>query len=100
MGRDQITDERVEGVERRFAFVIADHLAGWIHENQRGPSAHTIGVPDPEIAIVDHGGLDPVAMSRIAHIECLALGRELRRVHADDGEIVAILVLKSPQLRK
>src|SRR5262249_48392424 len=56
--------------------------------------------PDAEVAIVHDRVLDPVAHDSGAQVRGLALGREFRGVHPDHDDLVGILALDFPQLRK
>src|SRR5262249_61666951 len=47
---DHLADEPIEGLELELALVLADHLAARIDEHQRGPGAHSVRLPDTEVA--------------------------------------------------
>ena len=90
----------VQPLERRLARMEPDHVPQRVHEHHRGPRAHAVGLPDLEVRVVHHRMLQPVPPRRVAHVERLALGRELGRVHAHHRQRRTVLLFEFPQLRK
>ncbi len=58
---EHAVDQGIEGLERQFAFVLADDPACGVDEHQRRPGPAPIGVPDLEVAVVHHRVFDAVA---------------------------------------
>src|SRR3989442_11124709 len=97
---DHPRDQVVERLERELALVPADDLALRVDEHERGPGTDRIRLPDAEVAVVHHRMADVEAEDGGADGVGLPLAQELRRVHTDDGELLAPLALELPQLRK
>ena len=90
----------VQALKRRLARVETDHVTQRVHKHHRRPGAHAVGLPDLEVRVVDHRMLQPVPPRRVAHVERLALRRELGRVHAHHRQRRTVLLFEFPQLRK
>ena len=66
-----------------------DDVAGGIDQHQRRPGAHGVGAPDAEVGVLRHRMRDAVALDDPAQVLDRFLVLELRRVDADDDELVA-----------
>ena len=93
-------DRLVERVALAFARRRRDDVALRIDEHLRGPRPRAICLPDREIRVVDHRMIDVVANENPADVVGLAFVRELRRVHADDDELVAVFLFEPAQIRQ
>ena len=79
-----LTEHLVERLEGKLAAVLPDHPPRGVDEHERGPGTHSVGLPDPEITVVDDRVADPIAFGRVVDAFRELLACELRGVHADD----------------
>ena len=65
-----------------------------------GHALQSYGLPDPELAVVDDGMAYLIAENRHAQVLRLPFRGEFGGVNADDGQLLFVLLLQLPQLRK
>ena len=65
-----------------------------------GQARTRVGAPDPELGVVGDGVRDLVAADDLPDVLGGLLVGELRRVHADDDELVGVLLLELLQVRQ
>ena len=96
----ELAHELDEPVGRHLAGLEAHERSLGIDERESGPGAYAVGAPQAKLGILDHGVGDVVARDRLRQLVGLLLGRELRRMHADDGDLIGKSGLQLAQRRK
>src|SRR5687768_10194848 len=97
---DDALDEGRHRVRGELARAHADDGTPWIDGDERGPRAHGVRAPNPELTIVQDGMRRPEANGCVANARRLPLGDVLTAVHTDDGDGPGEPLLELPQLRK
>jgi hypothetical protein len=72
----------------------------WVNEYQCRPCANGILLPEVHISIVDDRMINAVAQDGITHTVCELFLIELRRMYADDSELIREGLFKLTQLRE
>ncbi len=98
VGLHEAADDRVEGLHMTLTGHGGHHVALGVDHDEGRPGAGGVGVPGLQVGVVEHGVLDAVALDRGGERLRVALVLELRGVHADDDERVAVLLLERAQL--
>jgi hypothetical protein len=88
----------VEEVVNALARVVAHDVAARVDEHERGPRLRPVLAPHLEIHVVDHRMRQLVALDDAADVFRVALVVELGRVHADDHQLLRVLLLQPLQL--
>ena len=95
---DELGDDLIERLVIAFAGGRADDVAGRIDDDQRRPRTHAVLVPDLVVAVVHHGVGDFVPQHGLADVLGFLLAVELGAVHADDDDLVGVLLFELGQV--
>jgi len=95
---DQLVDERGQGRAVPLAGHLCDDVAARVDQDQRRPGPGGVRVPGDEVGVVEHRMLHAVAADRVRDGLRPGLARELRGVHPEHGERVAVALLEHRQL--
>ena len=89
---------RADRVDEAFEIALAhrgaDEVAGGIDDDARRPRLRAVAPPDLQVGVVGDRMLDLVANEDPLQVVGALLVRELRRVHADDDELVGEALLE------
>lgn len=94
----QLLDQLLDGVRVALTGVLGDDVALGVDDDERGPGAYGVLLPGRQLRVVEDRVVDLVPLDGVD--DCLVLGLvdELRRVHTDDHDGVAVLLLQFAQL--
>lgn len=96
--RLQLLDQLLDGVGVPLTGVLGDDVALGVDDDERGPGAYGVLLPGGQLGVVEHRVVHLVPLHRVDDRLVLRLVDELRRVHADDHDGVAVLLLQLAQL--
>lgn len=94
----QLLDQLRDGVRMALAGVLGDDIALGVDDDQRGPGPYGVLLPGRQLRIVEDRVVDLVPLDGVDDGLVLGLVDELRRVHPDDHQGVAVLLLQLAQL--
>ena len=96
--RDQLVEQRVEGVRVPLAGQLRDDVALGVDHHERRPRLHGVLLPGRELRVVEHRVVHLVALDGRGHGGRVGLVLELGRVDADGHQDVGVLLLERAQL--
>lgn len=94
----QLLDQLLDGVRMALAGVLGDDIALGVDDDERGPGPYGVLLPGRQFRIVEDRVVDLVPLDGVDDGLVLGLVDELRRVHPDDHQGVAVLLLQLAQL--
>ena len=96
--RDQLLQQRGDGVGVALAGVLRDDVALRVDQHQGRPGPRGVGLPGRQLGVVEHRVVDGVALDGGDQRVRVGLVDELRRVDADDDQLLGVLLLHRAQL--
>ena len=93
-------EEGVERFEAKLATLPGNEIPLRVDDPQRRPGARCVGLPYLVIRIDQHRMLDVIPHDRIGDVVGIFFGRELRRVDADDDDLVGIGLFELLEFRE
>ncbi|MGC0339337.1 hypothetical protein RKD20_004371 [Streptomyces sp. SLBN-8D4] len=78
--------------------MLRDHIPLRVDHHERRPGTDRVLLPGRELRVVEDGMPDAVPLDGVRHRRVLRLVRELRRVHPDHHDGVAVLLLQLSEL--
>ena len=95
---DQLRQLSIQRVRVPFTRVLRDDVAVRIHQHERRPGPGGVVLPGHQLGVVQHRMPHLVPLHRGPDRRLFPLMRELRRMHPDDHQRIAVLLLQRPQL--
>ena len=97
---DQFLDQFLQNGRMPLAGHPFDHVARRVDEDQGGPGAHAVTLPDREFGVIDDRMVDLVAPDGVAKRGCLPLVGKLRRMDPNDRQGLGKPGIQRLQLRE
>ena len=94
----RLVEQGLDRVDVPLAGVLRDDVALRVDEHQRRPGPGGVGLPGDELGVVEDGVLHGVPLDGLGERHRVGLVHELRRVHADDDQLLGEPLLQRPQL--
>ncbi len=94
----QLPHQGLDGVGVALAGVLGDHVALGVDDDEGGPGPHRVLLPGGQLRVVQDRVVHSVPLDGVHDGPVLGLVDELRRVHPDDHDGVAVLLLQLAQL--
>ncbi len=98
MSADQLADGSVEGSEDLLVSDLANQETFGIHQEDGRPGLHAVAVPDFPFGVVEDRVVNLIAVHGLADVGWIFLAVELRRVDADDDQLIGILLFQPDQV--